>query len=133
MSAQTEANKQLALEFLEAYSTFDPAQYEKYLADDTTYRIGNNIYKGKEGFAQVAHFGRTLYPHGLAEREILMMVAEDDIVAVQMIVHATTNKGEPYENIYAVFLRIVDGKIALQTELLDFRYAAERFDLSAVH
>ena len=53
-------------------------------------------------------------------------------VAVLLTRRAVTNKGEDYENVYGMFFEIVDGKIQTQVELLDFRVAADKFDLSVL-
>jgi hypothetical protein len=71
MSEASETNKALVLEYMDAFRTFDPARYERYLAENPTYMAGMNI-------------------------------------------------------------RVIDGKIATQVEMLDFRVAADKFDLSAL-
>ena len=45
---------------------------------------------------------------------------------------APTNKVEDYENLYALFFEVIDGKIHTQVEMLDFRVSAEKFDLTAL-
>ncbi len=126
-------NKQVVLEFLEAFTTFDPAQYEHYLTENPTYQVGMTVHEGRPGFADVARFGRILYPHGQRKRTLHRVVAEGDSVAVLMTVEATTNKGADYENIYALMFDLEDGLIARQTEILDFRVSSDKFDLSALH
>ena len=60
------------------------------------------------------------------------MVADGDWVAVLLKRRARTNKVEDYENLYGMFYEVIDGKIATQVEMLDFRVAADKFDLSAL-
>ena len=130
--ADTEKNKQVVLEFLEAFTTFDPAVYEPYLTEHPVYQVGMTRHDGREGFGTVAYFGRTLYPNGQESREIHHIVAEGDVVAVLMTIKAVTNAGKDYENTYAVHFELEDGKIASQVELMDFRVSGDKFDLSAL-
>jgi ketosteroid isomerase-like protein len=132
MMADTEQNKQVVLEFLDAFTTFDPAVYERYLTDDPVYWVGMTKHEGREGFGTVAHFGRTLYPNGQKSRVIHHIVAEGDVVAVLMTITAITNAGKDYENTYAVHFELEDGKIASQVEIMDFRVSSDKFDLSAL-
>lgn len=127
-----EQNKQVVLDFLEAYTTFDPAQYEHFLTDDPVYQVGMTVHQGREGFANVARFGRVLYPNGQSKRTLHHVAAEGDVVCVLMTVNAVTNAGKDYENVYAVHFELEDGKIAKQVEILDFRVSADKFDLSAL-
>ncbi|MCU1375978.1 MAG: nuclear transport factor 2 family protein [Actinomycetia bacterium] len=127
-----ESNKQVVLDFLEAYTTFDPAVYEDFLTEDPTYQVGLTMHPGRQGFADVARFGRILYPTGQDRRTIHHIVAEGDTVAVLMTVEATTNAGKAYRNDYGVFFVLDGGKIAKQVELLDFRVSSDLFDLSAL-
>ena len=90
------------------------------------------VRHGREGFAEVARLGRLLYPNGQEQNIRHRVIAEGDAVSILNTVIAVTNKGEPYENIYALFFEIEDGKIAKQVELLDFRVAADKFDLSVI-
>ena len=120
------------LDFLEAYTTFDPAQYEKFLTAKPTYQVGMTVHEGREGFADVARYGRILYPNGQERRILHHVIAEGDVVSVLMTVHAVTNNGSRYENIYSVIYELDDGLIAKQFEILDFRVSADKFDLSAL-
>jgi ketosteroid isomerase-like protein len=132
MTDDTQANKQLVLDYLDAFATFDPASYEHFLTEDPVYQVGMTVRHGREGFAEVARMGRLLYPNGQEQNIRHRVIAEGDAVSILNTVIAVTNKGEPYENIYALFFEIEDGKIAKQVELLDFRVAADKFDLSVI-
>jgi len=133
MSEASETNKALVLEYMDAFRTFDPAQYEPYLADDPTYMAGMNIRTGREAFRANTDAGRVLYPRPEeAETEYLAVLAEGDWVAVLLKRRAVTNKVDDYENLYTMFYEVIDGKIATQVEMLDFRVAADKFDLSAL-
>ena len=77
--------------------------------------------------------GRLLYPkpdEAVVKHEVVL--ADDRWVSVLLTRRAVTNKREDYENVYAMFFEIVDGKIQTEVELLDFRVAAEKFDLSVL-
>ena len=67
-----------------------------------------------------------------ATNEHLAVVADGDWVAVLLKRRARTNKVKDYQNLYGMFYEVIDGKIATQVELLDFRVAADKFDLSAL-
>jgi ketosteroid isomerase-like protein len=132
MTPTTEQNKQLVIDYLEAFTSFDAERYERYLAPDPSYQVGMTVHKGREGFAEVAHYGRVLYPHGHEGHTVRCITAEGDWVSVLMTVDATTNKGVSYRNDYGLFFEFEDGLIKTQVEILDFRVAANAFDLSAL-
>ncbi len=132
MAGEAEKNKAIVLEYLDAFRTWDPARYEPYLTEHPVYQVGMTVHEGRKGFADVAHFGRTLYPNGQSGHTYHNIIAEGDSVAILMTVEAVTNKGADYRNIYAVVFDLEDGRIARQTEILDFRVAADKFDLSAL-
>ena len=106
MSEQSERNKALVLEYMEKFRTFDPEQYYPYLEENPTYLAGANEY--------------------------LAVLADGDWVAVLLKRRAITNKGEDYENVYTMFYEVIDGKIATQVEMLDFRVSGDKFDLSVL-
>ena len=60
------------------------------------------------------------------------MLADGDWVAVLLKRREVTNKVDDYENLYTMFYEVIDGKIATQVEMLDFRVAADKFDLTAL-
>jgi ketosteroid isomerase-like protein len=59
--------------------------------------------------------------------EVERMVAEDDLVAVQYVMRATTKRGEPYENYYHFLLRFEDDQIIEKWEYIDTLYAQQMF------
>ncbi len=94
---------------------------------------GMNIRRGRDAFKANTHVGRVLYPEPESvTNEHLAVVAEGDWVAVLLKRRARTNKVENYENLYGMFYEAIAGKIARQAEMLDFRVAADKFDLSAL-
>jgi ketosteroid isomerase-like protein len=126
MASDTDRNREVVLKYLEAFRTWDPEQYGQYLTDDPVYHVGQSAHQGREGFAQVARYGTELYPNG-TNAEIEAIIAEGDSVAARLVMRAVTNKGEDYENTYLLWFELEDGRIARQWEILDFRYAAEKF------
>jgi ketosteroid isomerase-like protein len=128
--SSTERNKQLVIEFLDAFLGFDPSQYEHLLTDEPTHQVGMSRRTGREGFRDIAEHGRRLYPHGIAGRTLHALLGEGDDVAVLTSMRAVTNKGVDYENLYGMFFQLEDGRIASMTELLDNRVAATSFDLT---
>jgi ketosteroid isomerase-like protein len=92
-----------------------------------------NTYQGRAAFEANTDAGRILYPKpDEAEVEELVMLADGDWVSALLLRRAETNKVKDYENIYAMFFEIRDGKIQTQVEMLDFRVAMDKFDLSAL-
>jgi ketosteroid isomerase-like protein len=133
MNAQETHNVEFVLEYLDAFGTFDPAQYERYLAENPTYMAGMNIRHGRDAFHANTRAGKILYPKPAeATREILATLATGDWVAILLKRRAVTNKVDDYENLYGMFFEVRDDKIHTQVELLDFRVSAEKFDLSAL-
>jgi ketosteroid isomerase-like protein len=130
--SDVEKNKKIVREFLDAYTTFDTERYEPMLAPNPTYQVGASIHPGKEGFLEVAKFGRLLYPNGFEKRTIQHIIGEGDVVSVLMTVEATTNANKAYKNDYALFFELEDGLIKRQVEILDFRVSADKFDLSVL-
>ena len=129
----SDANKQLVLEYMEAFRTFDPDRYFPYLAENPTYMAGMNIRQGREAFKANTDAGKLLYPRPeAAVNEHLAVIAEGDWVAVLLKRRAPTNKVDDYENIYGMFYEVRDGKIQTQVELMDFRVSTEKFDLSVL-
>lgn len=118
---------------MEAFRTFDPERYFPYLTENPTYYAGMNMRQGREAFKANTDAGRILYPHPeAATQELMAVLADGDWVAVLVKRRAETNKVPDYQNIYAMFYQVIDGKIAVQAEMMDFRVATEKFNLSAL-
>jgi hypothetical protein len=133
VSEQSEANKALVLEYMEKFATLDPEQYFPYLVENPTYLAGANEYHGRDAFKANTDAGKLLYPKpDEAVNEHLAVLADGDWVAVLLRRRAVTNKGEDYENVYTFFYEVIDGKIATQVEMLDFRVSGDKFDLSVL-
>jgi len=133
MGELQEANRAFVLEYMEAFRTFDPDVYYPYLAENPTYMAGMNVRQGREAFKANTDAGKILYPKpDEARNEHIAVLADGDWVTVLMKRWAVTNKGEDYENIYGMYFEVRDRKIHTQVELLDFRVALDKFDLTAL-
>ena len=133
MSEQSERNKALVLEYMDAFRTFDPELYYPYLAESPTYMAGMNVRRGREAFKANTDAGKLLYPNpAAATNDHIAVIADGDWVAVLLMRRAETNKVKDYENIYGMFYEVRDGKIQTQVELMDFRVSTEKFDLSVL-
>ena len=133
MGELQEANRAFVLEYMEAFRTFEPEVYFPYLAENPTYMAGMNVRQGREAFRANTDAGKILYPKpDEARNETIAVLADGDWVAVLLRRWAVTNKVDDYENIYGMFFEVRDGKIQTQVELLDFRVALDKFDLSAL-
>lgn len=133
MSEQSDRNKALVLEYMEAFWTFDPEVYFPYLVDEPTYIVGANVRTGRAAFKANTDAGLLLYPDPAgATNEYLAVVAEGDWVAVLLKRRARTNKVDDYENVYTMFYEVIDGRIRTQVEMLDFRVSTDKFDLSVL-
>ena len=125
-------NLELVERYRAAFSTFDPAHYGPFLADDPVYHAGMTTRRGRAAFDQNTGAGRVLYPFGALRSTARRVVAEGDWVAELVEREAITNADAHYENLYAMFYEVLDDRISTQVELLDFRVAAAKFDLGAL-
>ena len=125
-------NLELVERYRAAFSSFDAAQYGPFLADDPVYHSGMTMRRGRAAVDQVTAAGRVLYPFGALRSTARRVVAEGDWVAELIEREAITNADAHYENVDAMFSEVRDGRIATQVELLDFRVAAAKCDLSAL-
>lgn len=132
MSAREE-NKSLVMDCMAAMGTFEKDAYEPFLADEPVYWVGMSRQVGKEAIHSNLAAGRVLYPQPeAATSEVITILADGDWVAVLMIRRAPTNRVANYENMYAIFCEVIDGKIATIVENFDTALAARSFDFSAL-
>lgn len=124
---KAEHYRQLVRDWYDLFCTFDPAKYEHMVEPGAYYKVAHDEYRGLEGFRTVAKIASFLYPNGI-NFEITDMIVEGNKVAVRITTRAITNKGEDYENFYAVHLLISDSdRIAELYEFPDTAYALEKF------
>jgi ketosteroid isomerase-like protein len=115
-----------------AFGSFEPEQYEPFLAPDPVYHAGMTMRRGCGAYRQNTGSGKVLYPFGALRTTERRAVAEGDWVALLTEREAVTNTGAHYDNVYTFFFEVVDGLVATQVEILDFRVSSARFDLSAL-
>jgi ketosteroid isomerase-like protein len=130
--AETDTNKEVALQFLDRIWTWDPEQYGPLLTDNPVYQGGVNVREGREGFAETARYGRLLYPNGKDRLTVHRIIAEGDSVAAHITVEAVTNADKEYKNDYVLMFTFEDGRISKLVEMLDFRVSTDKFDLSVL-
>jgi ketosteroid isomerase-like protein len=125
-------NLALVRRYREAFTSFDPSRYEPMLTEEPVYHAGMTMRRGRAAYRQNTGSGRVLYPHGALRSTERRIVTEGDWVAVLTEREAVTNKDAHYENVYAMFYEISEGRISTQVELLDFRVSGAKFDLTAL-
>lgn len=112
-----------------AFATYEPSAYEDmFIADPLSYG-GFTMRRGIDAVHATAASARILYPHGalgVCERRA---VADGNWVAQLIERQAITNRDVFYDNVYIFFYEVLDGKIATQVEMLDFRVSDAAFDL----
>jgi len=124
--------KRVALNYLDAFLSFDPERFIDLLGPDPLHQVGMTKRTGRQAFLDIARMGRILYPDGIAERTHHVLVSDGRTVATLVSMRARTNKGVDYENLYGMFLDIHDGRVVSFIEVLDGRVADAAFDLSAL-
>jgi ketosteroid isomerase-like protein len=124
--------KRVALTFLDAFLSFDPDAFDGLLGVDPLHQVGMTRRTGRSAFHEVAAVGRKLYPHGIRKRVHHVLVSDGRTVATLVSMQATTNKGVEYENLYGMFLDVVEGRLVTMIEALDNRVADAAFDLSVL-
>jgi ketosteroid isomerase-like protein len=133
--AETAANEQLIRDYFAALGRGDLERLEALLAPDLRVR-----FSGGTGAEQDLYFDRTglmrffkenqskLYDADFGVRpEIQCLVAQGDRVAVEVRIRARSAATKaPYDNLYAFFFWIRDGRIIESHEHLDTLYVRER-------
>ena len=131
-SSSSAIAKRVALNYLDAFLSFDPERFIDLLGTDPLHQVGMTKRTGRQAFLDIARMGRILYPDGIAERTHHVLVSDGRTVTTLVSMRARTNKGVDYENLYGMFLDIHDGRVVSFIEVLDGRVADAAFDLSAL-
>jgi ketosteroid isomerase-like protein len=129
ISNDNPTNKQIVLSAIEALGRGEYERYLAHLAQDVRfYTIGTTRYSGlivgrDKVWSEVLGKTSQSIGEGGYREEIVRIVAEGDVVAVQSRGYEKTTNGEDYNNEYACFYVVRDGMIAemsfyLDTELL---------------
>jgi ketosteroid isomerase-like protein len=124
----SEANKELVRRYLRAM-TSGHASLPELLTDDVTWWVPpssplGGLREGKPAVLALMASGAGLYdpsvPFGV---EVEAMVADEEWVAVQMVMTARTAKGAAYRNYYHWAFRVRAGRICAVKEYVDTLYA----------
>jgi ketosteroid isomerase-like protein len=124
----SEANKELVWRYLRAMSAGDPSLPE-LLTDDVTWWVPpssplGGLREGKGAVLELMASGVRLYDASVPFRiEVEAMVADEEWVAVQMVMTARTAKGAAYRNYYHWAFRVRGGRICAVREYVDTLYA----------
>lgn len=114
-----EANKNLVLKFIQAFSDGDVETSVECLSTDAvTYAKGFGVLSGPRPYeiiiATTAKF-KDIIPTGL-QPDFLTVIAQGDRVAVEFEGHATLSNGEEYNNEYCMVFTVKDGRITKVNE-----------------
>jgi ketosteroid isomerase-like protein len=128
-----EDNKRVVREFCNHFKTSNADGLIDAMTDDATWWVNGKPHlfpssgtKTKDESARMVHTMLSAYTEGL-DMQIVSIIGEGDIVAVESRSHATTKSGKTYQNEYALLFTIRDGKIAKVREYTDLLHVLEVF------
>jgi uncharacterized protein len=115
-------NKAIATRFMQALSALDGATVASLITPDfTIHTKGSSVLSGETTLANMAALTEklaTTLPDGV-ELTILDTIAEGDRVVVEATGKSVSASGKPYNNEYAMILRIENGRIRSISEYMD--------------
>ena len=121
-----EANKQLAVDFMDALSSGDPQRIlAQYTEDVTVWTAGDLPISGTHGRDEVVALCEGLlgaFPEGL-RFTVKTLTAEEDRVAIEADGLGTHVSGNIYDQRYHFLLRVRDGKVSEMKEYFDTELA----------
>ena len=124
----TEANKQIARDFIAALSRADTNWVLEHYADDMRmWTAGSLPFSGvhtKDEIRSLMDGILGAFPDGL-EFRVKTLTAEEDRVAIEAESRGVHASGKPYHNEYHFLMRVRDGKIVEFKEYLDTLHANE--------
>ena len=124
-------SKALVERYFAAMTSGDPGLPD-LLTDDVVWWVPESsplggAHEGKAAVLKLMSGGVDLYdPNTPMQLEIEQMVADEEWVAVQLVLRARTAKGEDYRNHYHFAFRIRGEQICQVKEYLDTLYAQEK-------
>ncbi len=128
-----EYNKRVVREFCEHFKKSNADGLVDAMTDDATWWVNGKPHlfpssgtKTKEEAAKMFDNMLSAYTDGL-DMQIVSIIGEGDIVAAETRSHTTTRTGRVYENEYALFFTIRDGKVAKVREYTDLLHVLEVF------
>lgn len=129
-------NKALVRAYFDAIRSGDLERLAALLAPDLRFRCAAGtgaedslVFRSSEALLRdLRHnLGQLYDPAFGIQPEVLGLVAEEDRVAAEVRIRGRTARtGEPYDNLYAFFFWIRDGRIAEVHEHLDTAYVTAR-------
>lgn len=126
-----EDNKRVVREFCDQFKTSNADGLIDAMTEDATWWVNGKPHlfasSGTKTKDEAARMFRTMlsaYTDGL-DMQIVSIIGEGDIVAVETRSHATTKSGKVYENEYAILFTIRNGKIARVREYTDLLHVLE--------
>jgi ketosteroid isomerase-like protein len=124
-------NKELVRRYLAAMRAGDPGLPD-LLSDEVSWWVPpssafGGTFEGKQAVLALMARGIGLYDTSAPmELHIEEMVAEGELVCVQLVIEARTARGEPYRNHYHFAFRVRDGRICAVKEYVDTLYAQRK-------
>lgn len=127
-----EANKALAANFFETFSSGNVPAIVAAMTGDATWWVSGKLagFSGGYAVADLAPLlegAKALYKSGALRITPTAMVAEGDKVAVEARGHAELHDGRVYDPHYHFLLTVRGGKIAEVREYMDTQHAKEIF------
>ena len=119
--------KALVREFSAVLISGDRAATLARMSEDPTWVFWGEARPGIDGVKTIIDAFWQLYRPGTINCEFERQYVEGDVVISQMILSATTFKGEPYRNRYVSFTHLKGDKVHKVEEYLDTAYAAQKF------
>ena len=122
------ANKAVIREYFERVQRGDPGVAD-LIAEDASWWVPpasplGGVYEGKARVLELMGSGVDLYDPAAPMRiQVEEMVAEGEWVCVQLVIEATTARGDAYRNHYHFAFRLRDGQILAAKEYVDTLYA----------
>ena len=128
-----EDNKRLVHAFCDQFKTSNADGLIEAMTEDATWWVNGKPYlfpsSGTKTRDEAARMVRTMlsaYTDGL-DMQIVSIIGEGDVVAVESRSQGTTKSGKTYQNEYALLFTIRDGKIAKLREYTDLLHVLEVF------
>ena len=119
--SSTEKNKQLVVEFMQAFSQQDFDHFLTMMTEEGTWEImGDCVLSGlysKSEFADACRESVKIYPEGI-QFKVRQLTAEEDRVVMESWGSAKTADGRDYKNVYHQLFIVKDGKIKEVREYL---------------
>jgi ketosteroid isomerase-like protein len=121
-------NKETIRRYFQAVGSGDFDTVVATFADDVVWWVPPSspmagTYEGKEAVLGMFARGTGLYAPEPMTIEIEGLTAEDDRVAAEVVISATTAKGAPYRNHYHFLFELGGGQIRSVKEYVDTLYA----------